>query len=81
MALAHENIGVKKEDRVISDMTKESKVKCESCDKMFVYKSELKGHVKAVHLNLKTHKCPSCEFKTSLGEYLAMHIKRLHPDV
>ena len=45
-------MGIKK-DQVISEMAKELKVKCETCDKMFMYKSELKVHVKAVHLKIK----------------------------
>ena len=74
MAVANQNMGgVKKELRVISDMTKESKVKCESCDKMFVYKSELKGHVKAVHLKIKDLFCNQCEKKFFTRKDLKRH--------
>ena len=53
------------------------------CNKFVTFydKPSLTKHVKAVHINLKTYKCPSCDFKTSLMEYLALHTKRVHIDV
>ena len=48
-------MGVNKENRVISELKVERNAECASCDKRFKYQSELKAHVKAVHLKIKAN--------------------------
>ena len=61
-----------------SDITKELKiemnVECASCGKMFKDKSELKVHVKKIHLKIKDHICDKCAKSFSCKSYLNAHL-------
>ena len=78
---------MKKEAPFISDITKklnvERKVQCASCDNMFKYESELKVHVKRIHLKIKDFFCEtcgeSCSSKSNLNDHLATHPENKFP--
>ena len=71
-------MGIKKEDPFVSDIKKKLKVErnvqCVTCHKMFMYESELKGHVKAVHLKIKDFVCDNCEKSFSSKSHLNAHL-------
>ena len=71
-------MGIKKEDPFVSEIKKKLKVErnvqCVTCHKMFMYESELKGHVKAVHLKIKDFVCDNCEKSFSSKSHLNAHL-------
>ena len=71
-------MGIKKEAQFISDNTKEldveRNVECASCGKIFKYKSELKFHVKKIHLKIKDFICDKCDKSFSCKSYLNAHL-------
>ena len=71
-------MGIEKETPFISDITKEANVdkneKCLPCDKMFQDESELKVHVKKIHLKIKEYFCDKCDKSFSGKSYLNGHL-------
>ena len=66
------------EDIKQDEVCKRSKLQCESCDKTFERKYNLKRHVKNVHEIADKVTCPSCK-KCFRGKYeLDRHIKTMH---
>ena len=80
-------MGIKKEAPFISDSTKESDVErntdCAACDKVFKYESELKVHMKRMHLKIKDHFCKDCDksfsTKSQLNTHLPTHMEKNFP--
>ena len=70
-------MGIKKEAAFISDSTNEFKVEknidCASCDKVFKCESELKVHMKRMHLKIKDHFCKDCDKSFSTKSQLNTH--------
>ena len=67
-------MGINQEDQVISELKVKRNAECASCDKMFMYKSELKAHVKAVHLKIKDLFCDNCGKRFSSKSHLNSHL-------
>ena len=71
----------------ISDITEklniERKVECASCDKIFQYESELKVHVKRMHLKIMDFCCDNCgksfSSKSNLNDHLSTHPENKFP--
>ena len=51
--------------------------KCEKCDKAFIYRNQLKKHIKANHP--RSHKCEKCDKAFINSIQLKKHIKANHP--
>ena len=70
-------MGIKEKAAFISDSTNEFKVEknidCASCDKVFKYESELKVHMKRMHLKIKDHFCKDCDKSFSTKSQLNTH--------
>ena len=54
--------------------------KCESCDKTFRNKVDLKKHLEIIHNTAKTHECGTCGKCFKKKEYLKIHISNVHND-
>ena len=52
--------------------------KCESCDKSFSQRGDLKKHIHTVHKGHKDHKCESCGKSFSDAGQLKRHIQLIH---
>ena len=80
-------MGIKKEAPIISDITEKlndkRSIECGSCDKMFKYNSELKVHVKRIHLKIKDYFCDNCDksfsSQTNLNTHLPTHLENNFP--
>ena len=78
---------MEKEALFVSDITKQSNVErkfqCTSCDKRCKYQSELKVHVKRIHLKIKDHFCDNCDksfsSKSDLNDHLSTHFGKKFP--
>ena len=78
---------MKKEPPFISDITEklnvERNIECGYCDKMFKYKSEMKVHVKKIHLKIKDYFCDNCDksfaSQTNLNTHLPTHLENNFP--
>ena len=53
-------------------------IKCETCDKTFSSKCNLKRHIKSVHEGVRDHKCEQCEKSFYYSHHLNTHIKAVH---
>lgn len=58
----------------------ESPFPCSECHKSFKTKANLKRHISATHLGIKSFFCRFCEQKFSQNSHLKTHIKLIHPD-
>ncbi|OXA47395.1 hypothetical protein Fcan01_18015 [Folsomia candida] len=54
-------------------------VKCGLCVRIFLSKSNLLTHVKALHENLKNHPCPSCDKRFLTPTNMRTHQEAKHP--
>lgn len=50
----------------------------DGCNSKFSLKSDLKQHIKSVHLKLKDVKCDQCNYECSSKSHLNQHIKIVH---
>jgi len=55
-----------------------TKYSCDKCDKTFSLKNGLNRHIKNLHMNIKDRVCPHCNYRTSEGFNLRIHIMRVH---
>jgi len=58
--------------------SQEKKHHCLQCDKRFKQKIQLERHIKTVHLNIRDQECPHCNYKTTTGFNLKIHVSRVH---
>ena len=56
-------------------------IKCDHCEKSFVYLFDLKRHIKAEHERIKVHKCDHCQKSFSQAGNLKRHIKAVHEGI
>ena len=52
--------------------------KCQTCEKKFASKRNLRRHVRRIHENQTMHECGICEKKYTLQENLRRHIRHIH---
>lgn len=55
-----------------------TKFSCDKCSKTFSLRNGLNRHIKNIHMNLKDRTCPHCDYRTSEGFNLRIHILRVH---
>ena len=55
--------------------------KCETCERDFSCKENLKRHVKSVHENMKTYKCDYCDKYSNYRHHLTRHVKTVHENI
>ena len=60
--------------------TTEKTWECAICDKKYATKSRLKTHTNVVHLNMKKHQCPQCDYSTTGAKQLQLHMD-IHRDL
>ena len=56
------------------------KFRCETCEKIFDRKDNLRTHFESQHLNIK-YPCDQCEYQGTRQAYLNMHMKTFHNSV
>ena len=66
-------------NRHINSIHQGRKFHCFICDRPFTQESNLKNHIKKIHLNEKPHKCEICHNTFRDVRVKAKHIKTLHP--
>eukprot|EP00090_Calanus_glacialis_P017094 TRINITY_DN26719_c0_g1_i1.p1 TRINITY_DN26719_c0_g1~~TRINITY_DN26719_c0_g1_i1.p1 ORF type:complete len:633 (-),score=152.98 TRINITY_DN26719_c0_g1_i1:65-1963(-) len=57
---------------------KAERLQCPNCDKTFALRDGLTRHIKVIHMNQKDKACPHCDYRTSEGFNLRIHIARVH---
>jgi KRAB domain-containing zinc finger protein len=53
---------------------------CQHCGHISKTSSQLKNHIKAIHLKTQDNKCDHCDFKTVRKESLTDHMRRMHSE-
>ena len=54
---------------------------CDTCNKAFTARGDLKRHIKCVHYKIKDFKCDKCDYMCSIKSRLKTHIKRVHDKI
>eukprot|EP01083_Nonionella_stella_P178865 633239_1 len=57
------------------------KFSCESCDKTFTLKNNLKRHISDVHDYIRKFKCDSCDKNFSRKSTLKQHVNEVHEQI
>lgn len=57
---------------------KAERLQCPHCDKTFALRDGLTRHIRVIHMNKKDKACPQCDYRTSEGFNLRIHIARVH---
>ena len=45
---------------------------------MSLHLTQLRDHINTVHLNIRLHKCPKCDYVAGFKSCLLMHLKHPH---
>ncbi len=53
----------------------ERRFPCQQCDKAFMLQLHLKQHIDSVHLKLRPHKCPHCDYSAAQSGTLNRHLQ------
>ena len=58
--------------------TMDEEFNCQTCEKKFASKKNLRRHVRHIHENQTTHECGICEKKFTLKSNLRRHVRHVH---
>ncbi|XP_035715904.1 zinc finger protein 25-like [Folsomia candida] len=64
--------------RVHTDKSDRIKFICHHCDRVFLTKPSLTGHIRAAHENLRNYGCPHCDKKFYRSAHLKGHVESKH---